>query len=305
MEVSTAQLRVFIAVATQRNFTRAAENLYMAQPSVSAVIAKLEQTLGQVLFEQIGKKVCLTEAGEILLDYAKRILDLSEETDEALKEFEEPGAGRLLLGASNTIGIYLLPAAIARFKQSYPKVSVFIGIGNTNEIEVGLLSNRLDFGLVAGCPEHQDLRPSHFLRDKLVLIVPAGHPRAREGAIKVADLAQEPFIIRERAATTRSTVERELKRLGVAPKVTMEVANNEAVKQAVAAGIGVSIVSELTIAPELALGSIAKLEIEGATFERDFYLVVHKDKHCSPTVREFLNHLRAAVAALPYASPIE
>lgn len=277
----------------------------MAQPSVSAAIAKLEQMVGHRLFEQIGKRVYLTQAGETMLDYANRIVALAEEAGGALAEYGEAGTGRLLMGASNTIGIYVLPSAMRGFRQLYPRASVVIEIGNTSQVVAGLLNNRLDFGLVAGHPEHPDLKTRHFLRDKLVLIVPADHPRARDGAIPVAELERESFIIRERGATTRTVVERELKRLGIAPTVTMEVNNNEALKQAVAAGLGVSVVSELTIAPELALGSIAKLELLGARFRRDFYLVLHKDKYLPQTVREFIEYLTSSVAASPYVSASE
>ncbi|MCL4466531.1 MAG: LysR family transcriptional regulator [Chloroflexi bacterium] len=305
MEVSIPQLRVFIAVAERGNFTRAADDLYMTQPSVSAVVAKLEQTVGQTLFEQIGKRIYLTQAGETMLDYAKRIVALSEEAATALDEGKEVGAGRLLMGASNTIGIYVLPKAMCGFKRAYPNLRVVVEIGNTAQIIARLLSNQLDFGLVAGHPEHADLQTRLFLQDRLVLILPASHPKARQCTMTLAELAEEPLIIRERGATTRTAIEVELARLGLVPKVTMELASNEAVKMAVAVGLGVSIVSELTLAAELALGSVAKLDLTGAQFRRDFYLVQHKDKYQTRTVREFLDYLVATVGAPPNVSAKE
>ncbi|MHB1415171.1 MAG: LysR family transcriptional regulator [Chloroflexota bacterium] len=305
MEISTSQLKVFVVVAERGNFTRAAEELFMAQPSVSAVIGRLEQTVGLQLFDQIGKRIHLTEAGETMLVYARRILALVEEAEGALGEFQEAGSGRLLMGASNTIGIYVLPHVLRSFRALYPEVSVAIEIGNTSQVVSGVQCNRLDFGLVAGHPEHPDLKIGHFLTDRLVLIVPAEHPLAKEPSLSVADLAREPFIIRERGATTRAVVEQEMSRLGVQLNVTMEVGDNEAVKQAVAAGLGVSILSEFTIATELALGRIAQLQIAGAHFRRDFYLLWHKDKYRTKTVRQFLDYLTTVVADSPYVSAKE
>ncbi|MBI2955219.1 MAG: LysR family transcriptional regulator [Chloroflexi bacterium] len=291
MDVSTTQLKIFSTVAEHCNFTRAAGELYMTQPAVSAAISKLEQSFGVKLFDQLGKRTYLTEAGEALLDYARKMLALTEEAEGVLSEFRDAGSGRLLLGASNTIGIYVLPLLLRKFKERHPNVGVTLEIGNTKQVVNSVLTNRLDFGLVAGEVDHQDLKASHFLTDQLTLIVSSSHPWAGRGHVPLAEVLQEPFIIRERGASTRTVVERELSRLGHRLNAVMEVASNEAIKKAVEVGLGVSIVSEQTISQDLALGTITRLLIDDMQFKRDFYLFFHKDKFCTKTVREFLDFL--------------
>lgn len=297
MDVSTQVLRIFCRVAELGSFTRAAEELYFTQPHVSAQLAKLEQSVGLTLFDHLGKRVYLTAGGELFYRQAREILRLAEETDRAMAELRGDGVGHLRIGASTTIGTYILPVALTRFRCLRERLKVSLEIGNTAQIADGVVQNRLDFGFVAGPIERSELETRPVLADELVLIVGLEHPWAGLTQVGPADLTGQPFISRERGSTMRLVAERELAKHGVRPAIVMEMNSTEAIKLAVARGAGISIVSEFAVAEPLLSAPLHVLPIAGLDLHRDLVLFFHKDKHRTPSMNAFLAFVEDYFAA--------
>ncbi len=286
--MNSHQLRVFAAVAAHRSYTRAADELALSQPAVSIQVRELQRSLGTRLFEQLGKKVHLTEAGEGLLPYAKQVLGLMEEARGALEALSGLAGGRIRLGASTTIGIYLLSSSLRDFKERYPDVEVSLRIANTKQIEEGIALNELDLGFVGERPSKRDLRVRPYHSDELVLIVAPGHPWAGRRWINCRELSDAPLILREPGSATRRVAVEALQAQGVRPDPAMELEHPEAIKRAVEAGLGISLVSRFTVVDEIKSGRLKALKVRPLSLKRELSIVHHKDKILSPSIRAFL-----------------
>lgn len=285
------QLLIFHKVAELRHFTRASEALFISQPAVSKQVQQLEKALKQPLFTQIGQKVYLTEAGKLLYEYADRIFALATEAEFALEEMQRLERGRLSLGASTTIGTYLLPELLGRYKARYPGIDLVVEIANTEEIQSKLLAHRLEVGLVEGSVTHSELLESVWRRDVLVLIAAVPLERAAEEELTIHRfLAQQPpFILREQGSGTRSVLEKALAAQGVEPiRPIMELGSTEAIKRVVAAGLGVSFVSEHTIQMEVASGCLRQIPLRDFVVQRPLSIVRIKGKRLSKAAQSFL-----------------
>ena len=287
MLVSLHQLSVFRAVARHQSFTRAAEELYISQPAVSAHVRELERLYGVELFEQVGRRVRLTEAGCLLEEYANRLLALIEESRRALDELKGLERGRLEVGASTIPGAYFLPEALGRFKARHPGVEVALHIADTHQVLGMVRRADVELAVVGESREEDGLRRQPYRSDELVLVVAAAHPWAREGLTDLMGLAEEPFILRERGSSTRENAEALLGRVGVAPRVVMEWESTEAIKKAVEAGLGVSILSAHAVELEVACGRLSTVRHPALACRRQFYIVSHGDRRLSPAARAF------------------
>ena len=288
--INANHLKVFNSVAANLSFSRAAEELYTSQPSVSTQIKKLEEYLAISLFEQHGKKVFLTEAGTTLFLYSQKVFSLIDEGVQALEELKGGHKGRLLIGASTTPGVYLLPKILGNFKFSYPGIVPKLEIANSQRIVEMVNTNRLDIGIIGEeiiCPPELHVEP--WLKDELFLIVPDQHPWTNKASVHVRDLENEQFIFRERGSSTRSIIENILANHGLKVSITLELNNTEAVKQAVRAGLGVSIVSGFSV---IGHSGIVCLPIEGLGFYRMFNIIYHKNKIFSPATKNFSDFLK-------------
>ena len=292
--INANHLMVFNSVANNLSFSRAAEELYTSQPSVSTQIKKLEEYLAVSLFEQLGKKIVLTEAGTTLFLYSQKIFSLIDEGVHAIEELKGCNKGRLLLGASTTPGVYLLPKILGNFKSVYPGIVPKLEIANSQRIAEMVNTNSLDIGIIGGeitCPQELHVEP--WLKDELFLVVPKNHPWVNNASIHVRDLENEQFIFRERGSSTRSIIENILAIYGLKVSVALELNNTEAVKQAVSAGLGVSIVSGISV---IGNSGIVCLPIEGLSFCRMFNIIYHRNKIFSPVTKRFLTFLKEVVA---------
>jgi len=285
-------LRLFLAVAEYGGVTRAAEAVFVSQPAVSKAVQELERQVGVPLLEHIGRRVALTEAGEILAGYARRIFNLSEEGKRAMDELRGLERGQLAIGASTTIGIYLLPAVMGAFHARYPAISLSLTIENAQQVLTRLRAGTLDLAFVEGSVRGEDVRIEPYRRDDLTLVTAPTHPFARAGVARLEELATVPFLMRERGSGTREVVEDALLEHGVAPNVAMEIGHTEAIKQAVAADLGVSILSTLTMRPEVAGGLLAAVPIAGVTISRMLLHVQRRDYRPSSAARAFLEMLK-------------
>jgi len=282
------QLEVFMAVGEEKSFSRAGHKLGRTQPAISSVIKLLEAELGELLFDRLGKTVRLTATGELLADYAKRLLRLREEAVLAVGELRGLNRGTLRLGANETTCLYLLPEVLALFKQAYPQVQVDIHRAITRSITERVVDGTLDFGIVTLPIKNSRLEALTIHSDEMALIVSPAHALASRRSVKMKDLEDEPFILHKIGTTTRERLVKHFNDGGVKIKVTMELASIETIKRFVSIGMGTSIVPRLCIAKEIEEGSLRALSIRDARFQRKLGVIYHKGRYQSQAARAFL-----------------
>jgi DNA-binding transcriptional LysR family regulator len=283
------QLRTFEMVAEYGSFTQVARLLHISQPAVSAQMQALENELHVQLLERLPRQVRLTPAGEMLCDYAHRLLNLESEAHRTLRELRGSQESSLRLGASPTIGAYVLPQMLAEFKRQRPELRLIAEIGATYHVVEALQSYAIDVGLVEAAVDSDALVIQPFLSDELVLAVPAGHPWAGRASVTPAELQEQPLIAREPGSGSRALVEESLRALGVEIVPFLELGGIEAIKNAVLAGLGVSFISRHAIQAEERLGILVAIPVEGLDLRRPFYCLHRRQRHLSPTVRAFLD----------------
>lgn len=295
MALNFHQLHIFHTVADKGSFSTAAQALHMTQPAVTMQIQTLEEQLGVKLFVRTTKKIELTEAGRELIPYAKRSIDLIRETEEAMAEYCRKLTGRLHLGASLTVGEYMIPRLLGPFNEEYPQVTVSLKVINTTQIIEEITQHTLNFGLVEAPVEHPDMQSEAVLSDELKLIVPSCHPLAGEAKITADQALAYPFVLREKGSGTRRVMEEELQRCGIDPRdmrIVLELGSTGAVKSAVEANLGLSILSQSAVKHEVALGILQARTIEGIRFNRNFYAVHLKTALLPMSAVTFLTFLR-------------
>lgn len=292
--MSDRRLQVFHVVAGVLSFTRAAEILHMTQPAVTHQIRQLEEELNARLFDRSNNRISLTVAGDQVLEYAERIIALYGEMSESVKALTGDRAGLITLGASTTIAEYMLPGLLGEFRQHFPDVQIRLRVANTDAI-VGLVAdNSIDLGVVEGEVENQLLRVERCQEDELQLMLPLGHPLADEDVIDPLLLTTFPFIHREDGSGTRRVVERYLSDHGVdehALNRPFELGSTEAIKGAVQAGMGITIVSRATVSRELALGQLVARPLNPPLL-RPFYFVRQRQKFRTHLMDELFQFAR-------------
>ncbi len=287
-------LEVFCKIVELRSFSRAAEAVLLTQPTVSGHIKGLETELGLRLFDRAGKTVTPTRAGEILYGYARRILALREEAQQAINEHKGGLKGHLALGASTIPGAYILPSVVAAFKREHPEVTISLHISGSRDIVRGVIDGTCEVGMVGARFEEGRVHYEPFAQDELVLAVQAAHPWASRSMVRLTELAGQPFIMRERGSGTRKVMEQALIDHAVDPdslRVVLEVTGNEAVRQALKAGAGISVISRRAIEDEIRHKMVAALRLQGVRLVRDFFLVTHKSRSRSPLAKAFLSFM--------------
>jgi DNA-binding transcriptional LysR family regulator len=285
-------LEVFLSVARHLNFTRAGEDVNLSQPSVSVRIRQLENELGVKLFEQLGKRVVLTEAGLLLIPHARRVITAIEDAKQSIDEWQGLERGSLRIGASTTPGMYLIPKTIARFKERYPKIEIHLGIKDTRQIEAGVISNEFDFGFVGGHLAGDEVVVLPWLTDKLVLIVPPDHCLTQQKLIKADDLQRERFILRETGSATRAAIASHLDKSNLQLEPIMEMENPESVKRGVQSGLGIAFISRFAVETELKARSLAAVLVRGLDIRRELKIVYRKDKHLGRAAQTFIDLAR-------------
>lgn len=281
-------LEVFLSVSRYLNFTRAGEEVNLSQPSVSVRMRELEKDLGSKLFEQFGKKIALTEAGQLLVPYATRVIAAMNDARHAICELQGLECGSLRIGASTTPGMYLVPGTIAQFKQRYPKIEMHLTVKDTRQIEEGVIKNEFDFGFVGGHLVGDEVDVVPWLTDELVLIAPVGHRLASKRVVKPQDLLSEKFILREEGSATRAVVASYLRECRIEPEAVMEMANPESVKKAVQNGLGIAFISAFAVETELQAHTLVAIKIKKLEMRRILKIVYRKDKHLSTAAKAFL-----------------
>ncbi|WP_089612432.1 LysR family transcriptional regulator [Dehalobacterium formicoaceticum] len=286
------KLRVFYEVATKLNMTEVANQMFISQPAISQTIRDLEDDFGIQFFDRIGKKLYLTHEGDLFLNYVRRILNLYDDCYKTIKDNSELKNGKLRIGASTTIGIYLLPEIIGKFYQEHKEIEVSIVIENMKIIADMILKNQIDFAFVEGPVFTSEIQEEYFCDDELVLITPPSHPWAQLEEVDLKELENAEFIMREQGSGTREIFEEALKDFDINYEIKFELGNTEAIKKAVEANLGVSCVSRKCVAKEAMDGSIAVRNIKGLKIMREFQLIHHKDKYFSKLFSLFIDFCR-------------
>ncbi|HEU4584104.1 MAG TPA: LysR family transcriptional regulator [Gemmatimonadaceae bacterium] len=293
MTINLHHLRIFAAVAEQRGFSRAAAALHISQPAVSKAVRQLERRVGVPLLERAGRASRLTAAGEQLAARARELFAVEAAAEEELRALRGLEAGSLRVGASTTIATYLLPPILARFHDAHPAIALRVVSANTRAITRALLERRLDVALVEGPVEHQRISARRWRSDELVLIAPPDHRLVSRRSVDARELTAERFVVREPGSGTREVAERALARSGVRPAVALQLGSTEAVKQAVAAGLGVAIVSRYAAEDQLALGSVALVRLRGVELERTLAELRLEGRKPSAPAAAFAQFMRA------------
>lgn len=291
--MNTRDLKIFLAVSERLNYTRAGEDVNLSQSGVSVRVRELERELGVKLFEQLGKKIALTEAGRILEPYARRVVAAVDDARQVIEEFRGLERGRLRIGASTTPGMYIVPRIIAEFKRRYPKIEISLGIKDTRGVEEGILRNEYDFGFVGShLTSGDDIEAIAWCVDELLLIAAPKHALTRCKAINFRDITKESFIFRERGSATQAVVENSLRVAGLQLEAVIELGNPEAIKQAVQSGLGIAFISNFAIETELSAKTLIALKVKNLRIARELKIVHRKDKHLPRAAIEFIELAR-------------
>jgi DNA-binding transcriptional LysR family regulator len=289
--INLDQLRIFQAVAQSRSFTRAASLVHLTQPGISKHIKQMEQYYGVALFDRSGKKATLTAPGEILFAATQEIMAVIDAAERRIEDLKGLRGGKLRLGASFPVGVYLLPGVLATFRKRNPAVDVTLDISLSEAIEARMLANELDLGLVSHQPHDSRLVAKAFMTDQLVVILPRNHKWTAKRRIKPDDLLAETFVVAARGAGTRAVVEERLKAMGIVLENVLEFGNLEGVKHAVEAGLGISVQARTVVRRELSAGSLRALPLARMDPQIQYFYICRKNRHLSHAAREFLTLL--------------
>jgi LysR family transcriptional regulator, low CO2-responsive transcriptional regulator len=298
-DASLRQLQLFASAASTSSFSRTAKAMHLSQPAVSMQMRQLEDLAGQPLFERVGRRLFLTDAGRELARHARDVLRCLEAADESLTALLGLRAGRVRIGVTSTAK-YFAPKLIALFSADNPHVTIELRVNNRDSIDTLLADNELDLALMGRPPEGLDTVVAPFADHPLVIIAPPGHPLARQRRPSLADVAREPFLVREPGSGTRAAMERFFAAAGLTPPVRMELPSNETIKQAVMAGMGLSFISRHTIGLELETRRLALVRAPGLPVVRTWNVVHLRSKRPSAAATAFeafvLEHGRAFLA---------
>ena len=284
------QLEIFVKVAELGSFSKAAEALFLTQPTVSEHIRGLEEELGVRLLDRLGRGAAPTKAGQLLLGYGRRILELHREARQALDQFQGRMSGELVIAASTIPGEYVLPALIGRFKEKYPDIAISLLIGDTQRVVEWVLEGRAELAVAGAQIDHRALEYRELMPDELVLVVSAAHPWHGKKTATLEEVRAEPLIVRERGSGSRQALEKALAEVGLDLSdfmVVGEMGSTQAIKQGVKAGVGISLISKRAVAEECQHGTLHCVKVKDLRFSRAFYLVTSTTRSRSPLAEAF------------------
>lgn len=294
------QFKVFEATARHGSFTRAAEELFLTQPTVSMQVKQLTKAIGLPLFEQVGKRLYLTEAGKALFSTCKDIFTNLDQLEMTVADLKGMKQGQLRLAVITTAK-YFVPRLLGPFCRTYPGIDVSLTVTNHERVIDRLSNNQDDLYVMSQLPTNLDFEAESFLDNPLVVLAPINHPLAGQRNIPIQRLNDEPFIMRESGSGTRRAVESLFDRENISVKVRLELGSNEAIKQAIAGGLGLSVLSHHTLTPEGSHSELTVLDVEGFPISRQWYVVHLGGKQLSVVAATFLQYLQEEA---PKLSPI-
>ncbi len=266
-------LRIFITVAEKQSFSKAAEEHYMTQPAVSQYIRTLEESMGMRLLERSNKYVRLNKAGEIVYHYGKEILGLYTTMQNLADDLMNHANGPLTIGASYTFGEYVLPKIIADLQKSYPDIEPAVTIGNTAHIADLVAAHQLDIGIVEGHFNRKEMIIEEFAEDEMVIVASSDNKLLLQEEIEWNDLARETWVVREKGSGTREAAENFFHQFGLTPSKVIHFSSTQSIKESVAAGLGITLLSKWAIQKEVKYGDLKMIPIKGLPFTREFFII--------------------------------
>ncbi|MEZ0328365.1 MAG: selenium metabolism-associated LysR family transcriptional regulator [Dissulfuribacterales bacterium] len=293
-------IQVFVAVFKTRSFSKAAQQLYITQPTVSGHIKTLEDVLGVILFDRTGKSVIPTKAAMVLFPFASQIVSLTSQAIKELSLFRDQQKGSIEIGGSTIPGQYILPRLMGHFKATRPGIHIVIKIGDSADITAKVMTGEIELGVVGAFQEQRWLAGQECFMDELVFVTPKGHPLADRESVTLHDILETDvaFVIREMGSGTRRIMESALKKAGLRRledlNVVAEMGSSEAVKQAVREGVGCSILSKRAVEEEIRNGSMASPQFSGVELARSFYLIWHEKRPLSPLAKSLKEFITAS-----------
>ena len=295
-QIDFRHLETFCRVADLKSFSKAADDLFLTQPTVSGHILSLEQSLSLRLFDRTSREVRLTKAGEVFLKYASKILSFRKDLLNALSEFSQGIKGELSLGASTIPGEYLLPKLMGDFKREHPHFIISLKIADTKEIVQYVLQDNVEFGIIGAKLNHPSLHYEKYEEDEIIVVAPSDHPLTRKKKVNLEELLKEPWIIREEGSGTQMAIEKALRKKGKSLKqfnVVMEMGSTSSVKEGVKAKLGLAFISRRAAEEELNRVFLPRIDVEGIEpISRQIYIVSHRGRTLSPIGMQFLRFLK-------------
>jgi len=280
------QLRVFNAVARHLSFAKAAETLHVSAPAITMQIKELEAAVGMPLFERQGRKVSLTTSGEYMLVYARKMLALLKDAEDAAARLQRIETGKLTIGMVDTT-TYFIPALLSQFLKEHEGIELVLNVGNRHDLVQWLNNSEVDIAIMGRPPSEMSTRSEPFAANPLVFVASPEHPLASESGLRAEDLRQQSFIVREQGSGTRTAMEAFFNQARFQPRFTMELQSNDAIKQAVKANLGLSFLSQHTIALELQTKQLCILDVNGTPTVRAWNVVHMLSKMLSPAAEAF------------------
>ena len=298
------QLASFLQVAKLSSFSRAAEKLYRTQPAISAQVRLLEQECGEKLFDRSGKRVLLTQAGEILCRYAEKLLDMQKEALQAIAELNQTPRGKLHIGANEATCLYVLPKTFAQFKHRYPLVQISIYRNFSHKILQKVQEDAVDLGIVTLPQTANNIEIIPLFRDEVQVVVPKNHPLAKHKRVTIEEMTHYPLVI-PKTGRTRVMLDRLLRDYRDQVQISMELASVETIKKFVGAGLGISIISRTYAQAEVAAGVLKLIPLEGLKLHRELGLIYRRDRYLSLPAKIFIEVVRATTLAPKSGSPTD
>jgi len=295
MRFSLRQLHIFETVARHLSYTRAAEELFLTQPAVFAQVKQLEESVGLPLLDRLGKQLFLTDAGREVLATSRETVQAIARLDMRLADMQGLKKGKLRITIVTTAK-YLIPRLLAEFCTRYPGIEASLTVTNREKLLARLAANEDDLVVLGTPPEHLDVVAIPIAHNPLVVVARNDHPLVGRRKIKLKRIAEEPFILREAGSGTRLTIERHFAEEGLVPRIRMELGSNEAIKQVIAGGLGLSILSSYTLTLESPKGLLQVLDVAGFPLLRQWYVAYPTGKHLSVVAKAFLAHLQKQCA---------
>ena len=283
-----SQLEIFLSIAQEKSFSRAAEKMLRTQPAISIAIKRLEEELGEVLFDRSSKAGTMTEAGKILHSYAQRLLNLRDEATSAINELRGMYRGRLSIGANESTSLYLLPPLLLKYRQQHPLIKIEVFRNISERIPSEVLERNLDFGLLSFDPQHPALESFEVYQDELVLVVSPQHALARKKIVTVPELAQESFIAHNVKTPARSRIFDLFAQNRTPLNISMELATLETIKDFVKRNVGIAILPRLAVKDEIAARQLIEVQVKGLKIEKTLRIIFRRELNLSHAARSFL-----------------
>ncbi|MHB1253393.1 MAG: LysR family transcriptional regulator [Candidatus Humimicrobiaceae bacterium] len=280
-------LKIFITVVDCGSMTAASEALFIAQPTVSQAVSELEDYYGVKLFDRLSRRLYITEIGKYLLSYARHIIALFDEMEQAMKNPDKSGI--LKIGASVTVGAYLLPQLVHEFANTYPSLQIQAVIKNTKDIESLITKNAIDFGVVEGIVHTPDIVSTAFMDDELVLVCGRSHPLHKAKSISLFDLSKFDFIVREQGSGTRELFESVMAANDMKWRLAWECNGSDGIKSAAINGIGVAVISKRLVEDEVKAEALCIIKVDDLDYKRKFSIIYHKNKYLTEAMKAFFD----------------